>query len=252
MPSDRVTGLVLLVLGTAIAGVSCWAWRRLLARRAARVPVTVDTSGELVPVSGPAIRFDDGGRPTALNTGDALEVVPRPDGTARLHRPGGVGGAIGFAVTGAVLLLTGAAMLAFGVSEEVIEREGRAAGLVVAVTGLCCFGALGVALVLRLVRELPGSAVVEGTVIEVRAVPGRKTTYQPLVRYPTGGGDRQVWATPRWRRPSAGERARVRVAAAPPREVIRTTPLALSGLAIILALGALGVAALVTLWSRLG
>ncbi|QWF85537.1 DUF3592 domain-containing protein [Amycolatopsis sp. CA-230715] len=248
MPSDRVIGLLLLVLGAAVTGLSCWGWRRLLARRAARVPVTVDASGALVP----SIRFDDGGRPTALNPGDELEVVLRRAGTARLYRPGATGSALGFAVTGAVLLLTGAAVLALGFSEPVVRQQKQAVGLAVAVTGLCCFGALGAALVACLVRELPGSAVVDGVVTDVRTVPGRKTTHQPLVRYRAGDEDRRVWATPRWRRPSAGDRVRVRVAATSPREVVRTTPLALAGLVIILAFGALGVTALVTLWSRLG
>lgn len=255
-----VAGVVFLVLGLLIAVPSAWWCRRQLrfrgqARRVVVVPAAGATAASrdfaLRPVEEPErgagatsaatlqLRLAPALPPVAVNPGD--EILVRPDqrtpSQAWLYRPEQTAMAVGYALYGLFCVVTGGALLT-----RPSTSSGGDSVITAAVTvGLGALGVLGVVLAALTARDLAGSKRVSGRVLDVHLVStARKATYQPLVEYQVDGSVRRVWGTPRWFKPKVDYPASVRISGRPPHEAVRSTPLVVSGMLLLLLTGAVG------------
>lgn len=269
--ADSVAGVTLLVLGLLIDALTGLAVARYRALRNSSMIATVVPAADAVNQHDVALAPDLPTTPTsmprhqlrpaptippaAINLGDRVRVYPdrQVPSQAKLYHapaPEWIGG---FLVVAALAAAAGIAVLVRGAPGRGFESAGSAVVACLGLVGLSCVGVLGIGLAGRLLRGLRGSRRVSGRVVDSEIVVStKKALYQPLVEYAGGGASRRVWGTPRWRKPGIGEQVRVRIAGRSPHEAVRTTPLALFGLLMLLSSGLVGfvgfAALLLSLW----
>lgn len=247
------SGVLLIGLGGLICVLAWWRLavhraRRRAARRVVVVPALGATHAfdhalrELDPPDPAApvhqMRLRDSDPPLAVNLDDELLVRPDPDmpGNALLCAPFGGVLAKGYLGYGVLCVALGALAL-FGAS-----GAGSAPELVLVSGGLGTVGMLGLTQLGWLLRELPGSQRVFGTVMDVHVVgTGQKPVYRPLVEYVLDGRQRRVWGSPRWFKPALGRGLDVRIGRRAPRDAVSTTPFILASTLFLTLLWLLGV-----------
>lgn len=177
----------------------------------------------------------------SLEQGDEVQVRIE-EGRGQVYDATGWHYAIASAIYGGLLLLIGVICLPVDLRGS-FDTAGDAATYVV--TSMV-FGSIGIAAAVafvKLVTDLRGSRIVDGTVVDSTIEPAAYigSLNRAKVRYDLDGVSRTVWATPKVRARKAGSSCRVRITGAAPHDVVRTTPIAIAGLVLVTAFGLTGV-----------